>query len=214
MNEEHSVPTGGNRTSRGSIVRVGFELFIVFVGVWAALLAENWRERREEDRAAVAVMEAALAQLRGATEWGTRWRDSVRAEYAIWKERRSQGELLPPFFVRIPGSESPPAGIFGAASNLPDALGPAVVTEMSNRANELEGVGRRNSRYMESTERTVFPLLAADPKVFYDSASGELLPEFQGQLFLMEEFLAEMERLNRDGADLAEFLEAELRRRR
>lgn len=214
MGEETKVSTDGKRTSRGSVVRVGFELFIVFVGVWAALLAENWRERREEDRAAVAVMEAALAQLRGAAEWGTHWRDSVQAEYALWKERRSQGAVIPLFFVRIPGSESPPAGIFGAASNLPDALGPVVVTEMSNRANELEGVGRRNARYMESTERVVFPLLAADPKVFYDSTSGELLPQFQGQLLLMEEFLAEMERLNRDGADLVEFLEAELRRRR
>ena len=214
MDEENTIPGEGNGTSRRSIARVGFELFIVFIGVWAALLAENWRERREEDRAAVAVLEAALAQLRDATEWGTKWRDSVQVEYGKWKERRSQGEVIPPFFVRIPGSESPPAGIFGAASNLPDALGPVVVTEMSNRANELEGVGRRNSRYMESTERTVFPLLAADPKVFYDSASGDLLPQFQGQLLLMEEFLAEMARLNRDGADLAEFLEAELRRRR
>lgn len=214
MDEKSTIPTDGNRASRSSIVRVGFELFIVFIGVWAALLAENWRERREEDRAAVAVLETALTQLRESTEWEIRWSDSVQAEYARWKERRSEGEVIPLFFMRIPGSESPPAGIFGAASNLPDVLGPAVVSRMGSRANEMEGVGRRNSRYMESTERMVFPLLAADPSVYYDSASGDLLPQFQGQVLLMEETLALMAQLSRDGAELAEFLEEELRRRR
>jgi hypothetical protein len=214
MDEEITGSPGRNRTPRGSVVRVGFELFIVFVGVWAALFAENWRERREEDRAAVALLEAALTQLRKSTEWETRWSDSVQAEYAGWKERRSQGEMEPPFYLRIPGSESAPSGIFGAASHLSDILGPVVVSGMSDRANEMEGVGRRNSRYMESTERSVFPLLAADPSVFYDSASGELLPEFQGQLLLMEEILAEMARLTQDGAMLAESLKEELRRRR
>jgi hypothetical protein len=193
---------------------VGFELFVVFVGVWAALLAENWRERREENRSAVAVLEAALTQLQESTEWERRWSDSVHAEYSRWKERRSKGDVIPPFFMRLPGSESPPVGIFGAAFNLPDALGPDVLSAIGSRVNEMQGVGRRNSRYMESTERTVFPLLAADPAVFYDSRSGELLPEFQGQLLLMEEILAEMEQLNRDGADLAGFLEEELQRRR
>jgi len=214
MAEESTIPTDGNRASRSSIVRVGFELIIVFIGVWAALLAENWRERREEGRAAVAVLEAALTQLRESTEWEKRWSDSVRAEYARWKERRSEGEVIPPFFMRIPGSESPPVGILGAASNLPDALGPEVVSRMGSRANEIEGAGRRNSRYMESVERMVFPLLAADPSVFYDSVSGDLLPQFQGQLLLMEETLDLMARLNRDGIDLVEFLEEELRRRR
>jgi hypothetical protein len=214
MDEENTIPGEDNGTSRRSIARVGFELLIVFIGVWAALLAENWRERREEDRAAVAVLEAALTQLRESTEWASRWSDSVQAEYAAWKERRSEGEVIPPFFMRIPGSESPPVGIFGAASNLPDALGPVVVSRMGSRANEMEGVGRRNSRYMESTERLVFPLLAADPSVFYESISGDLLPQFQGQLLLMEELLAQWAQQNRDGAELAEFLEGELRRRR
>ena len=67
---------------------------------------------------------------------------------------------------------------------------------------------------MESTERVVFPLRAADPSVFYDRASGDLLPEYQGQLLLMEEVLAEMEGLEADGRDLERFLEDELRRRR
>ena len=214
MDEESTIPKAGNRAPRSSIVGVGFELFIVFIGVWAALLAENWRERREEERAAVAVLEAALTQLRESSEWEIRWSDSVQAEYARWKERRSEGEVIPPFFMRIPGSESPTVGIFGAASNLADALGPEVVSRMGSRANEMEGVGRRNSRYMESTEQMVFPLLAADPSVFYDSASGDLLPRFQGQLLLMEETLDLMAKLNREGAELSEFLEEELLRRR
>ena len=214
MDDKSTISREGNRITRSSILRVGFELFIVFVGVWAALLAENWRERREEDRAAVAVLEAALAQLRQMDDWTTTWCDSVRAEYSNWKVLRSEGGVIPLFHMRIPGSEYPVRDMFGAASNLPDALGPSVVSRMVSRANDMEGVGRRVARYMESTERVVFPLRAADPSVFYDRASGDLLPEYQGQLLLMEEVLAEMEGLEADGRELERFLEDELRRRR
>lgn len=214
MDEESTISAERDQKPRGSMVRIGFELFIVFVGVWGALFAESWRERREENRSAVAVLETALAQLQNGQDWSTEWRDSVRVEYAEWKVRRTQGEMIPPFFMRMPGSEYPPVGIFGAAANLPDALGPSVVREMANRANEMEGWGRRNARYMELTERTVFPRLAADPSTFYDLASGDLLPEYQGQLLLLEEVLAEWDMLDTQGRELARVLEEELRRRR
>jgi len=67
---------------------------------------------------------------------------------------------------------------------------------------------------MELTERTVFQHLASDPSVFYDPASGDLLPEYRGQLLLMEEVLAQMGRVELEGRELADFLEEELRRRR
>lgn len=212
MDEKNTDSSKADRKPRGTIIRVGFELIIVFIGVWAALLAENYREKREENESAVAVLQTALRILRD--DWGERWRDSVRTEYAGWQARRAEGDIIPPFFFRIPGSEHPPVGIFGAAYNLPDALGPEVLDEMGRRANEAEGVGRRIGRYMELTERTVLPLLAADPSVFYDSASGELLPQYLGQLRLMEEVLAEMTAFDARGDTIADYFELELRRRR
>ena len=152
MDEESKISKDGNRIFRSSILRLGFELFIVFVGVWGALLAESWRERREENRAAVALLEAAVMNLRETADWSVAWRDSVSAEYADWKARRARGEVIAPFFLRIPGSESPAAGIVGAGGNLPVALGPEVVRRMAERANEMEGVGRRLGRYMELAE--------------------------------------------------------------
>lgn len=214
MNDETSISTERDQHRRRSFIRIVFELFVVFVGVWAALLAENWRQRREDDRTAVAVLEAAVAQLRESQDWERRWSDSVGVEYDKWKARRADGEVIAPFFMRIPGSESPPVGIFGAASILPDVLGPAIAAEMGRRTSEMEGMGRRNARYMESTERSVFPFLAADPSVFYDAASGELLPQYQGQLLLMEELLVQWALLREQGDQLATLLEEELRRRR
>lgn len=213
MNDEASIAMKRDQHRRSSFIRLVFELFVVFVGVWAALLAENWRQRREDARAAVAVLETAVAQLRESRDWAGRWSDSVGVEYDKWKARRAHGEVIAPFFMRIPGSESPPVGIFEAASNLPDVLGPSIAAQMAIRANEMEGLGRRNARYMESTERTVFPLLAADPSVFYDAASGELLPQFQGQLLLMEELLDQWAVLQEQGDQLATLLEGELSQR-
>lgn len=213
MNEENTVSSNGGRTPRGTMIRVGFELFIVFVGVWGALLAENGRERREENQAAVAVLEAALTHIRVTWDWWDQWQDSVQVEYADWQAQRAQGQLIPPFFMRIPGSEFPAIGIFGAASNLPDALGPLAVSQMVGLANEMEGVGLRMARYMESTERVVFPLRAADPSVFYDPVSGDLLPEYQGQLLLMEEVLGEWDRTEVQAREVQQILEEELRRR-
>jgi len=214
MDEEKTISSKGDRTPWGTMIRVGFELFVVFVGVWGALLAENWRERREEDRAAVAVIEAALTHIEVTWDWWDQWQDSVQVEYADWKARRADGQVISPFFMRIPGSEFPAIGIFGAAANLPDALGPPVVSEMVGLANEMEGVGLRMARYMELTERTVFPRLASDPSVFYDPVSGDLLPDYQGQLRLMEEVMGEWDRTGGQARDVEQILEQELRRRR
>ena len=76
MDEEKTHSSKNDRKPWATIIRVGFELFIVFVGVWSALLAESWRERREEDRSAAAVLEAAVANLRGTADWSTAWRDT------------------------------------------------------------------------------------------------------------------------------------------
>jgi hypothetical protein len=214
MDEENTISSKGDRRPRETVIRVGFELFIVFVGVWGALLAENWREKREEDRAAVAVIEAALTHIRVTWDWWDMWRDSVQAEYADWEAQRAQGEVIQPFFLRIPGGESPAIGIFGAASNLPDALGSPVVSEMVGLANEMEGVGIRMARYMELTERTVFQRSASDPSVFYDPVSGDLLPEYQGQLVLMEEVMGEWDRTGAQARRVEQILEQELLRRR
>jgi hypothetical protein len=162
----------------------------------------------------VAVIEAALTHIEVTWDWWDQWQDSVQVEYADWKARRADGQVISPFFMRIPGSEFPAIGIFGAAANLPDALGPPVVSEMVGLANEMEGVGLRMARYMELTERTVFPRLASDPSVFYDPVSGDLLPDYQGQLRLMEEVMGEWDRTGGQARDVEQILEQELRRRR
>lgn len=70
------------------------------------------------------------------------------------------------------------------------------------------------ARYMESTERVVFPLRAANSSVFYDPISGDLLPEYQGQLLLMEEVMGEWDRTSVQARGVQQILEQELRRRR
>ena len=43
--------------------RLGSELVVVFLGVWGALLADNWRDQRQEQERAVRIAEAIVLEL-------------------------------------------------------------------------------------------------------------------------------------------------------
>lgn len=184
---------------------LALELVIVFVGVWAALAAEAWRDRREQDRRAVRITSAIQADLEDLTTWYRTWRDSVGAEYETWRSARAAGERLPPYYIRIPGSER--GGLIGwqvaLASNALDVLEPELVFEIGRVSRELDGKGERFARYMALTEVLVFPQLSKTPEEFYEPRTSNLKPEYAAHMKLLDEVLMEMDIGMRWAAELS-----------
>lgn len=193
-----------------------FELVIVFVGVWAALWAEGRREAADAHAQALEVAEAIAAEVVHLDTWYIGWRDTVATEYEHWKEDYAAGKQPPLYYFRLPGAEAGPTVGWQAAlaAEAWRVFDPALVFEIANAYHEWNGIGARVARYMASTEDLVFPVSPPtvsaafldvgradrysrgrpeDGSSYYDSRNGRLRPEFEANLVLMEEVLAEFD---------------------
>lgn len=177
------------------ILRHAREFAVVFVGVWLALAAEAWRDRRAAARRTNNIVRAIQADIHDLTTWYGQWRDSVGSELQAWENARAAGEDLIPYYVRIPGSEQ--GDLIGwqvaLASSALDVLDPELLFELGRVSREWDGVGERFARYMSLTEILVFPQLAKGSTGFYDPDTGELKPEFVAHVTLLKELLHEMD---------------------
>lgn len=218
---EQQLDVSHNRGERASLWlrRTGFELVIVFVGVWAALWTDNRRERRERHDQAFQIAGAISAEITHLNEWYRPWRDSIADDYADWKSRIARGERPPPYYFRVPGSEHvPTVGWQGAvASGLLDVFDSDLVFAIGNTYHEWSEIGDRIARYHASTEVVVFPEIGApfddtSSTVFglhnsrrwrntvaarsapnaYDG-TGSLKAPLLANIILMEEILGEMD---------------------
>jgi hypothetical protein len=181
------------RAVPGRLRSWGRELLVVFVGVWLALAAETWRERRAADRRADSIVRAIRADLADLTDWYDRWRDSIGSELAVWETEQRAGRQPPLYYVRIPGSEQ--GELIGwqvaLASGALDVLDPELVFELGRVSREIDGVGERFARYMSLTEVLVFPRMGTDAAAFYHN--GALKPEYAAHIMLLKELLREMD---------------------
>lgn len=171
--------------------KTAFELLVVAIGVWAALLAENWREDRERRERAIEVASAISAEITHLNTWYSNWRKGIDEGYAAWQRSYAAGERPPMFYFRFPGAESTPTVGWQVAveSDVFQVFGAPLLFEIGNDYHEWSGIGARTARYMAATEQLVFPVEAGS-QGWYD-ASGRLRPEFAAHLRLMEELLSE-----------------------
>lgn len=169
------------------------DMLIVFVGVWLALVAEGWRDRRAAERRTESLVRAIRADFADLTGWYAQWRASIASDLTAWERAQTAGQQPPMYYVRIPGAEQ--GALIGwqiaLASGALEVLDPGLVFELGRAARELEGVGMRFARYMAMTETIVFPQLARGTDPFYQN--GVLKPEYAAHIALLKELLSEFD---------------------
>lgn len=178
---------------RELIGKFAFELAVVFIGVTAAFMLENMRERASEANYHSAMIAALRPTLDDVIRHNAAFDADVVPKLAAFDAAVAAGvePALPIFRER--GSERPPVRAWDGlvASGAARALSPALFFKLALFYTRQESFGERYIRYNQFTEQRV-DALGSDPSVFYNPASKRLRPEFAAYV----NRLRDLERLN------------------
>ena len=192
--------------------RVGWllgQLFVIFLGVSAAFVVENYREtlsQREELHQAVAGI---ITEMEHYEQRSVQFADAFKAATERWAEADREGRRAVPGYYRIPGAAHPPSAAWNTAvtSGIARMLEPKLRMDLGYFYSEFVGIHDNYDRYNQFTEREVLPRLAGGPDAFY-GPDGKLLPIFRVHMDLQNEFAADLRRLGQTAHDLRTRLEA------
>lgn len=178
----------------GALGRMLLELAIVFMGVSAAFVADNYRQRQEDDRRARQVAAALRSDLDAYVVTTRELVDEMGTGLSAWADANRRGEMAAPFYYRISGAERPPIGVWHAAlqSQAADLLPPSLLFDLAFFYSEINGIADRYVRYNTFTEVEVLPRLGAGFEAFYQT-SGTLSPVFREHMSRLEEIRGWME---------------------
>ena len=167
------------------------EFVIVVIGVFVGLQAQEWSVEREDRQRLERIVTALKADMADARRVESGFQEDIRAGLAVFEDARRQGERPIPFYYRIRGSDTAPKLIWGTLQDagLGELLDPQLLFELSHFYSERDGIGVKVIRYMESIESNVLPYIEGDPDYFYDTASGEMRPEFKATMHRLREWM-------------------------
>ena len=179
MSRVMSAIRNGWNQKRGLIGKFGFELVVVFIGVTAAFVLENWRENAAEAKYHTSMIAALRPTLDDVVHHNTDFDAEVVPKLAAFDAAVAAGtEPALPIF-RETNSERPPTRAWDGlvASGAAGAIEPALFFELALFYAHQESFGERYVRYNNFTEQHVYPL-GNNPAVFYDPVTRRLKPEF------------------------------------
>ena len=184
------------------------QLLVIFLGVTAAFVVENYREKasqREELRQSVAGL---ITELERYETRSVEYADAFNSAIEKWKAADRQGQRAVPGYFRIPGASHPPTAAWTTTVNsgIARMLDPLLRRDLAYYYSEFIGIHDNYDRYNQFTEREILPRLTAGPDAFY-GADGKLLPTFRVHMDLLTEFAANLRQLAGMARDLRVRLE-------
>ena len=188
---------------------IGFELFIVILGVLLGMEASRWAQTREEAeyrRQMIASMDETLTDY---VDSGRRIHGRIVHAFNDYSQRVSAGERPPPPFLRFPLLDRPPTRAWDAmvATGLARSIQPQLVFRLAMHFSRADSFGDRYARYNQFTEQQVLPYLA-DPGHFY-GPDGKLLRPYRSHMQRLREILALNDEMTNDAASMRRDLDKE-----
>jgi hypothetical protein len=185
------------------------QLFVVFLGVSAAFLVENYRQQQTDKADMMQAVAGIIKELEDYEVKSPQLADGFDSAIEKWKAADRQGQRAIPGYFRIPGAPHPPTAAWSStvSSGIARMLDPKLRIDLGYFYNEFLGVHENYARYNEFTEREVLPRVELGPDAFY-GADGKLLPMFRVHMNLQSEFAADLRRFGKMAHDLRIRLEA------
>jgi len=185
------------------------QLIVIFLGVTAAFIVENYRERinqREELQEAIAGL---ITEMENFEHGSADYSNAFDSAIEKWKAADRQGQRAVPGYFRIPGAPHPPSAAWTTTVNsgIARMFDPKLRLDLGYFYNEFLGIHENYQRYNDFTEREILPRLAAGPDAFYGS-DGKLMSMFQVHMDLEAEFASDLRRMGQMAHDLRLRLEA------
>ena len=181
---------------------IGFELFVVILGVLLGVQASRWSAEREE-RAYQQQMIAALDEtLEVYVDAGQDIHRELKAMLANFERRRAAGERPVPPYWRLDQLERPPTLAWDAmvATGIARSIEPDLVFTLARFFSRGDGLGDRYQRYNAFTESQLLPYVD-QPERFY-SADGKLAPLYAAHVERLRELLQVSDTMTREAARL------------
>lgn len=188
---------------------IGFELFIVILGVALGMEASRWAQARDDAeyrRQMIAAMDATL----------TDYVDSGHHIHALivnalndYSRRVAAGEHPTPPFLRFPLLDRPPTRAWDAmvATGLARSIEPQLVFRLAMHFSRADSFGDRYARYNLFTEEEILPY-RSHPAHFYNSR-GSLARPYASHVQRLRELLALNDQMTQDSISIRNDLDKE-----
>ena len=184
------------------------QLIVVFVGVSAAFVVENYRDNQNQRAEFHRALSGLITELGRYETRGVELADRMDASIGAWEEADRSGKRAVPGYFRIPGATHPPSAAWTTmmASGLARLIEPGLRLELGLFYSEVVGIHDNYDRYNQFTEREVLPRVARGPDAFY-GGDGRIEPVFRVHMDLLKEFAADLRKLSHQAVDLRVKLE-------
>ena len=188
---------------------IGFELFIVILGVLLGMEASRWAQAREDAeyrRQMIAAMDTTLTDY---VDSGHRIHERILHAFNDYSRRVSAGERPAPPYLRFPLLDRPPTRAWDAmvATGLARSIQPQLVFRLAMHFSRADSFGDRYARYNQFTEQQVLPFLA-HPEHFY-GPDRRLLRSYRSHMQRLREMLALNDEMTNDAASMRRELDEE-----
>jgi hypothetical protein len=179
------------------------QLIVVFAGVSAAFVVENYRDNKNQQADFRQALSGVIAELKRYETRGLEFADGMDARIAGWEQSDRSGVRAIPGYYRIPGATHPPLAAWTTmmSSGLARLIEPGLRTELGLFYSEVNGIHDNYDWYNQFTEREVLPRLALGPDAFYGT-DGRIQPTFRVHMDLQKEFAADLRKLSNQAHDL------------
>jgi hypothetical protein len=188
---------------RGHVGWLAGQLIVVFAGVSAAFVVENYRDSKNQQAEFRQALSGVIAELNRYETRGLEFADGIDAKISAWQQADRSGTRAIPGYYRIPGAPHPPSAAWTTmvSSGLARLIEPGLRTELGLFYSEMVGIHDNYDRYNQFTEREVLPRIALGPDPFYGT-DGHILPAFRVHMDLQKEFPADLRKLSNQAHDL------------
>ena len=172
------------------------QLFVIFLGVTAAFVVENYRETLSQREELHQTVTGIITELKHYEERSVQFSDAFDAAIERWAAADREGRRAVPGYYRIPGAPHPPSAAWNSAvtSGISRMFEPNLRMDLGYFYSEFVDIHENYGRYNQFTEREILPRLTGGTDAFY-GIDGKLLPIFQVHMDLQKEFSAELRRL-------------------
>lgn len=181
---------------------IGFELFVVVLGVLLGLQASRWSAEREERRYHGQMVAALDETLKVYVSAGQSIHGEIETLLTDFERRRAAGLRPPPPYWRLDQLERPPTLAWDAmvATGIARSIEPELVFRIARFFSRGDGLGDRYQRYNAFTESQILPFLRA-PEHFY-GPDGTLSPHYAAHVDRLRELLSVNDKVTREAAEL------------
>lgn len=188
---------------------LGFELFVVVLGVLLGLQASRWAADREERRYHAQMVTALDATLKVYVEAGEYVRKDIDGTIGAYIRQVAAGEQPPPPYWRLDQLERPPTLAWDAmvATGIAKSIKPDLVFYIARFFSRGDGLGDRYQRYNAFTESQILPYVATPARFYGDD--GKLRPEYAAHIDRLRELLVVNNELTVEAVSIRRALKAQ-----